>query len=397
MESILYNLLSNAFKFTLTGGEIRFEVNYLQQGRPVCEIIVADTGTGVNEEEKAKIFDRFYQVAQAEPGKYIGTGIGLAFVKDLVELHKGTIQVCDNKTQGSLFTIRFPAVEANQSSDEYLNSDEPLPDNENIAEDENTEDVEKNEQPILLVVEDNADLNQYLCKILGACGEVVSAKDGKEGLEKALQTIPDLVVSDVMMPEMDGYAFCKTLKEDNRTSHIPVILLTAKSDDQSHIAGIKLGADIYMDKPFTPAILTSHVQNLIKSRKKLKELFAQRLNLEPGEVEVASFNEVFIKNAIRFVEENIEKDEFSIDDLAVQLNMSRSTFYRKLKAVTGMSGSDFIRVIKLKRSAQLLKTGEYTVSMAAYSAGFNDLKHFRKSFQKQFGTTPSEYIKKKDP
>ncbi|HEU4575888.1 MAG TPA: response regulator, partial [Chitinophagaceae bacterium] len=256
-------------------------------------------------------------------------------------------------------------------------------------------DNEQAELPIVLVVEDNEELNQYLCKVLSKSGDVIAARDGKEGLEKAFQTIPDLVVSDVMMPGMDGYALCKSLKEDNRTSHIPVILLTAKSDDISHIEGIKQGADIYLGKPFKPALLTSHVKNLIQSRKKLKELFARRLNLEPSEVEVTSFDEEFIKNAIHFVEENIEKDEFSIDDLAVKLNMSRSTFYRKLKALTGMSGSDFIRTIKLKRSAQLLKSGEYTVSMAAFSSGFNDLKHFRKSFQKQFGVTPSEYMKRK--
>ncbi len=396
IESIVYNLLSNAFKFTNAGGEIRFEVNYIQEPQPRCEIMVADTGKGVKAEEKEKIFDRFYQVAQAEPGKYMGTGIGLAFVKDLIELHKGTIHLQDNQPQGSLFTITIPALGIRQSGEETVEpeSDDLQPEEETVFDDEAAS--ETADLPIVLVVEDNEELNQYLCKILSKSGEVISARDGKEGLEKAFQTIPDLVVSDVMMPEIDGYELCKTLKEDNRTSHIPVILLTAKSDDLSHVEGIQLGADTYLGKPFKPAILISHVKNLIKSRKKLKELFAQRLNLEPSEVETASFNETFIKNAIGFVEENIEKDEFSIDELAMQMNMSRSTFYRKLKALTGMSGSDFIRMIKLKRSAQLLKTGEYTVSMAAYQAGFNDLKHFRKSFQKQFGTTPSEYMKKKE-
>jgi signal transduction histidine kinase/ligand-binding sensor domain-containing protein/DNA-binding response OmpR family regulator len=390
VESILYNLLSNAFKFTPPGGDIQFRVEYHQQPAPTCEIIVADTGKGVSAAEKGKIFDRYYQVAQAEPGKYMGTGIGLAFVKDLVELHNGSILLEDNQPQGSVFTITLPAKAASQPEEEPGEMEDYQP--EELAEEA---DNEQAELPIVLVVEDNEELNQYLCKVLSKSGDVIAARDGKEGLEKAFQTIPDLVVSDVMMPGMDGYALCKSLKEDNRTSHIPVILLTAKSDDISHIEGIKQGADIYLGKPFKPALLTSHVKNLIQSRKKLKELFARRLNLEPSEVEVTSFDEEFIKNAIHFVEENIEKDEFSIDDLAVKLNMSRSTFYRKLKALTGMSGSDFIRTIKLKRSAQLLKSGEYTVSMAAFSSGFNDLKHFRKSFQKQFGVTPSEYMKRK--
>ncbi|MBI1342307.1 MAG: response regulator [Terrimonas sp.] len=390
LESILYNLLSNAFKFTYGGGEVSMQVNYVQDPRPGCEIIVADTGKGVAKEEKEKIFDRFYQVAQAEPGKYMGTGIGLAFVKDLVELHKGTIRLMDNQPQGSVFTIKLPAEIVNYTNEEWV-EDEPQ---NGQSADHDTE-AEKPELPIFLVVEDNEELNHYLCKILSRRGEVISALDGKEGLEKAFQTIPDLIVSDVMMPEMDGYELCKLVKEDKRTSHIPVILLTAKSDDLSQIEGIKIGADVYLGKPFKPAILVSHVTSLIKSRKKLKELFAHRLNLEPSDVEVTSFDEEFIKNAIHFIEENIEKDEFSIDELAQQLNMSRSTFYRKLKALTGMSGSDFIRLIKLKRCAQLLKSGEYTVSMAAYHAGFNDLKHFRKSFQKQFGITPSAYMKRK--
>lgn len=392
VESIIYNLLSNAFKFTQFGGEIRLDVNYIQEPRSVCELIVSDTGKGISEEDKEKIFDRYYQVAQAEPGKYAGTGIGLAFVKDLIELHKGSIHLQSNQPHGSVFTMQLPAPEIRQKEDES-----PEEENTGTEYEEDSGEVDSDkDQPIILVVEDNEELNQYLCKVLSRCGEVISAMDGKEGLEKAFQAIPDLVVSDVMMPEIDGYELCKTIKEDNRTSHIPVILLTAKSDDTSQIEGIQLGADVYLGKPFKPAILTSHIQNLIKSRKKLKELFAHRLNLDPSEVETASFNEEFIKNAIHFVEENIDRDEFSIDELATQLNMSRSTFYRKLKALTGMSGSDFIRTIKLKRSAQLLKTGEYTVSMAAYQAGFNDLKHFRKSFQKQFGITPSEYMKQKD-
>jgi signal transduction histidine kinase/ligand-binding sensor domain-containing protein/DNA-binding response OmpR family regulator len=392
IESIIYNLLSNAFKFTPTGGYILFQINYMPTPSPTCEIIVSDTGKGVSAEDKGKIFDRFYQVSQAEPGKYLGTGIGLAFVKDLVELHKGTIQLEDNLPQGSIFKINFPAKTIDPPEDEEDATVESVDDEFNLEEAEE----EQNDLPIILVVEDNDELNQYLCKVLSKCGEVIAAKDGKEGLEKAFQTIPDIVVSDIMMPEVDGYTLCKTLKEDNRTSHIPIILLTAKSDDTSHIEGIQLGADSYLSKPFNPAILNSHVKNLIKSRKKLKELFAKRLNIEPTDVEVDSFDETFIKNAISFVEENIEEEEFSIDNLAVKLNMSRSTFYRKLKALTGMSGADFIRTIRLKRSAQLLKTGEYTVSMAAYSSGFNDLKNFRKSFQKQFGVTPSEYMKHRD-
>lgn len=388
IESIAYNLLSNAFKFTPSQGEICFEVNYLNSTNPICEFIVADTGRGISKEDKDKIFDRFYQVSQAEAGKYQGTGIGLAFVKDLVELHKGKIYLTDNEPQGSIFKIELLAEEV--SNNERINE---LNEELDIIIGTNEHNLEDSDLPILLVVEDNEELNHYLCSTLNKVGKVISAKDGKEGIEKALATIPDLIVSDVMMPEVDGYELCKTLKENHATSHIPIILLTAKSDDLSHIQGIKLGADNYLAKPFKPALLLSHVQSLILSRKKLKELFAHKLNLEPGEIEVTSYDEEFIKNTIQYIEANLVKEDFSIDELANELNMSRSTFYRKLKALTDMSGSDFIRLIRLKRSAQFLKSGEYTVSTAAYNAGFNDLKHFRKSFQKQFGVNPSDYIK----
>jgi len=394
IESVFYNLLSNAFKFTPLGGKIVLEIIYKQDTNPVCEIIVSDTGKGVKEEDKQKVFDRFYQVTQAEPGKYLGTGIGLAFVKDLVSLHNGTIALEDNKPQGSLFRIVLPVTTPQLPvtvTDDEDDTEESL-----LMQEEEMEEEEKLDAQIVLVIEDNEELNEYLSQTIGKHFQVITAKDGKEGVDKAFKTIPDLVVSDVMMPEMNGYEVCKLLKEDNRTSHIPVILLTAKSDDISQIEGINLGADSYLTKPFKPTLLLSHVNNLLASRKKLKELFAQRLTLDPTDVEVSSFNEEFIKNAINYVEENIDKDEFLIDELATKLNMSRSTFYRKLKALTGMSGSEFIRSIRLKRSAQLLRTGEYTVSMAAYSSGFNDLKNFRKSFQKQFGVTPSEYMKNKN-
>jgi DNA-binding response OmpR family regulator len=271
-------------------------------------------------------------------------------------------------------------------------------DKSDVAEEEFLDDLatkDKEDLPILLVVEDNEELNHYISETLAGIGKVISAKNGKEGVEKAFQSIPDLVISDVMMPEMDGYTLCKTLKADNHTSHIPIILLTAKSDDVSHIQGIELGADNYLAKPFNPEVLISHVKSLIKSRKKLKELFANRLNLEPSQVEVSSFDEEFIKKSIEFIETNMQREKPSIDDLASQLSMSRSTYYRKLKALTGMSGSDFISLIRLKRSAQLLETGEYSVSMAAYEVGYNDLKNFRKSFHGQFGMNPSDYLKAK--
>ncbi|HEX7367170.1 MAG TPA: two-component regulator propeller domain-containing protein, partial [Pelobium sp.] len=391
LESICYNLLSNAFKFTPNGGEICFSVTVNKETQ-TCEISISDTGKGISDTDKTKVFDRFYQVSQAEPGQYAGTGIGLAFVKDLVVLHGGSISIENNQPKGSIFKVLLPL---SPILEPFVNSQ---PQTENPVFSKETENQsaspeESDDLPIILVVEDNEELNHYICQTMAPIGKVLSVNNGKQGVDKALQVIPDLIISDVMMPEMDGYQLCKTLKTNNHTSHIPIILLTAKADDVSHIEGIELGADNYLAKPFNPAVLISHVKNLIKSRKKLKELFANKLNLAPSDVEVSSFDEEFIKKSIEFIEVNMQREKPSIDELAYQLNMSRSTFYRKLKALTGMSGSEFISLIRLKRSAQLLETGEYSVSMAAYEVGYNDLKNFRKSFSNQFGMNPSEYLK----
>ena len=202
-----------------------------------------------------------------------------------------------------------------------------------------------------------------------------------------------MFISYLLWHKLFGFQLCNEIKNDSKTSHIPVILLTAKVDDDSVIKGVKTGADSYLAKPFNPNILLTYALHLIDNRKKLKELFNQKMSLAPGEIEVNSSEQDFIEKAIKYIEDNINTDEMSIDDLASSLNMSRSTFYRKLKGVTGMSGIDFIKLIRIKRSAQLLKTGEYSVSSAAYASGFNDLKHFRKSFQSQFGIKPSEYLK----
>ncbi len=395
IESILYNLLSNAFKFTPKNGNIDFHVE-LFDDKSNFILAVKDSGTGISDEDKNRVFDRFYQVAQAEAGQYASTGIGLAFVKDLVTLHNGNIQIEDNKPIGTIITITFPVGQIYKEIDVHLNQTAKA-----VIDAKQTDiisnynfDKQLEELPIILVVEDNEELNHYICKTLEPIGKVISANNGKEGFDLAIKEMPDLIISDVMMPIMDGYQMCNAVKKDLKTSHIPIILLTAKVDDVSVIEGVKTGADSYLAKPFNPNILLTYALNLIENRKKLKELFNHTMNLAPGEIEVNSSEQEFIAKAIQYIEDNINTDEMSIDDLASSLNMSRSTFYRKLKAVTGMSGTDFIKLIKLKRSAQLLKTGEYSVSSAAYTSGFNDLKHFRKSFYAQFGIMPSEFLKK---
>lgn len=399
MTIILYNLLSNAFKFSENGGNVSLTVNAIEkQNIPYCEIVVSDTGKGISDSEKEKIFDRFYQVAKAEAGKFAGTGIGLAFTKDLVLLHNGTITVDSESQKGSSFRILLP-LNANQ-----IIEDEPvyedleddfstiLNEEEYIKLDDFAEEIDATKQ-IVLIVEDNTEVNEYLVSLLKTNYQTFSAFNGKEGLKLALEIIPDVVISDVMMPEMDGYELCHELKSTINTSHIPVVLLTAQSDSSAHLKGVNEGADVYLSKPFNSPILLSHVRNLLESRRKLKELFTQRVSLGPSEVEITSFEGEFIKKIIAKIEQNVSNSDFNTDELAEEMNMSRSTFYRKLKAITDMSGSEFIRFIKIKRSAQLLISGEFNIKQIAYEVGFNDAKHFRKCFIKQFDMTPSDYIK----
>ncbi|TKB99079.1 hybrid sensor histidine kinase/response regulator transcription factor [Pedobacter cryophilus] len=396
MTIVLYNLLSNAFKFSPKGGTVKLNVEtVLHQELPYCKLIVSDTGKGISESEMDKIFDRYYQVAKAEAGKFAGTGIGLAFTKDLVLLHKGTITVESEQNKGSQFCILLPLKSnyiINNATEAITKPDELFIEPEEELAIENS-DLSDTEKLIVLVVEDNLEVNDYLVSILKPNYQTICAFNGDEGLVKAFETIPDIVISDVMMPKMDGYEFCHKLKADQRTSHIPVILLTAQSDSSAQIKGINEGADVYLSKPFNPQVLQSHIKNILESRKKLKELFTQKVNLGPSAIQITPFEGEFIKKIITKIEENLTNSEFQTDDLADELNMSRSTFYRKLKAITDMSGSEFIRFIRIERSAQLIQSGEFTIKQIAYEVGFNDAKHFRKCFSKQFNMTPSEYLK----
>nr|WP_294903004.1 two-component regulator propeller domain-containing protein [uncultured Lacibacter sp.] len=398
LEIIVFNILSNAFKFTPNGGSITLAVKRNQD--QYCEISVQDTGKGIPPNELERIFDRFYRGKEEDATTISGTGIGLAFVKELTALHKGTIQAKSDGVNGSLFTVILPttAVAANsmhnaaelvsnrnQQTDTTLNLTTMLEENEQI--------IQEQEQSIILVVEDESDMLQYICEMLAPSFKVITATNGREGIEKALETIPDLIVSDVMMPEVDGIELCRKLKSDKDSSHIPIILLTALSDVAHHVQGIREGADVYLPKPFNSQLLLVHIHNLINSRNTLKEIYAKRILLGTGNFEIKSFEEEFLVKLMKLVEENISNSDFNNDDLAILMFMSRSTFYRKLKAVTGMSGNEFIRTARLNYSAKLLESGKYSVTEAAYEAGFNDIKYFRKRFQEQFGVSPSEFKK----
>ncbi len=398
LEIIVFNILSNAFKFTPNGKSISVTVKKNQDHS--CVITVQDTGRGIPPNEIEQIFDRFYRGKEQDVTTISGTGIGLSFVKELVALHGGTIVAESPGMKGSLFKVTLPpapdaiaamhispdpVMNAIQKTAPTLNATNMMEENEFIAQ--------EHDQPIILVVEDDADIQQYIFEILSPSFKVITASDGKEGMEKAFETIPDLIISDIMMPEMDGIELCRKLKSDKRTSHIPIILLTALTDMTHHVQGIREGADVYLPKPFNSQLLLVHIHNLINLRNTLKELYAKKILLGSGSLEIKSFEEEFLFRLVKLVEDNIANSEFNNDELAGLMFMSRSTFYRKLKAVTGMSGNEFIRTARLNYAAKLLESGKYAVTEAAFEAGFNDIKYFRKRFHDQFGVTPSEYKK----
>jgi len=426
MDKILTNLLSNAFKFTPEGGRVCVDVSLSpplslssepMKGGVVewVTITVSDTGIGIPTEQLEKVFGRFYQVDASHTREHEGSGIGLALVKELVELHHGTIKVQSEVGKGTTFTILLPLGRSHLKDDEIVEEsarvepsrraiDSPdeiappskIPSGSVIPESETSalENVPRNEgESIILVVEDNADVRTYIKGYLIPAYQVVEAQDGVEGIEKAQEVIPDLIISDVMMPNRDGYDVCKTLKRDQKTSHIPIILLTAKAASENRIDGLETGADDYLVKPFEPKELLARVKNLIDLRRKLRERFRTSIPLRPGEITVTSGDDEFLRRAKGIVEGRMADEQFSVEEFASELFMSRSQLHRKLTALTNLSASDFIRYLRLHRAMDLLRSGSGTISEIAYKVGFTDPSHFSRSFRDQFGVTPSECLK----
>jgi signal transduction histidine kinase/DNA-binding response OmpR family regulator len=418
LEKIVSNLLSNAFKFTPEGGAVTVAVGRSSstqlQSPPASataaanfvHITVKDTGIGIPPEKLPHIFDRFYQADDSYTREQEGSGIGLALTKELVELHHGEIQVTSEIGKGSTFTVRLPLrkehlkpeeIEARGKEQGAIDQDaitpviQPSIDPSIQAQATSDQRPATSDQPVLLIVEDNADVRDYICDYLEADYQIIEAIDGEDGLVKSIEKIPDLIISDVMMPKMDGYELCRKLKTDERTSHIPVILLTARAGGESKVEGLETGADDYIIKPFDAHELQVRVKNLIEQRRRLRERFRKEMILEPKEFAVTSMDEQFLQKAMAVVEQNLSDAEFSTDEFARRVAMSRSQLHRKLHALTGQSTHEFIRTYRLKRAAQLLQHHAGTVSEICYDVGFNSLSHFAKAFREQFGQSPSEY------
>ncbi len=403
-EKILFNLLSNAFKHTPQGGTIVLEVNDI--GNSV-EVNVKDSGRGIRQEHFEQIFQIFF--SYDEDRQHTGTGIGLALSKSLIDMHHGTLHVESKEGEYTHFKItlkkgkdHFTPEEIQPWSDDLESMDHypSLIDAEwsSIVYEEPVEktDRSKSSLPKLLIVEDVGAVRAYIKSIFIKTHTVIEATQGEEGWDKAIANIPDIIISDVMMPVMDGITLCNQLKSDKRTSHIPLILLTARTSLIFKVEGLETGADEYLTKPFNPRVLELKVRNLLQLRTRLHEAFknSRVLSIEPKKVTLNSADELFIQQVLESIENNMTNADYTIEHLCHDVAMSRMQLYRKLKALTGFSANEFIRCMRLKRAAQLLEQHQLTIAEVTYEVGFTDLPYFRECFKKMFGVTPSEYAQR---
>ena len=400
LELIVNNLLSNAFKYTESGQSITVT---LKEENGWLLLQVSDTGIGIPINKQGKIFERFYQIES----EHVGSGIGLSLVQRLIELHHGRIELDSEENKGSTFSVYLPQDlsvykpselasnnEQNEEEQVYSTNSKAMYfiDTEKV-ENESVESGDKKRGTILMV-EDNNEIRRYLNNGLADLFNTLEAGNGEEALEKLKDNEVDVIVTDVMMPVMDGIKLCKNVKQNIRTCHIPVIILSAKTDIKDQMEGLQMGADDYIPKPFSLAILTTKIQNMMRTRRRMLDKYAKSLEVEPEKITFNAMDEALLKRAMAIVEKNMDNIEFSTDEFAREMNMSRSNLHLKLKAITGESTIDFIRKIRFNEAAKLLKDGRYTVAEVSTMVGFNTPSYFATSFKKYFGCLPTEYIKK---
>lgn len=391
MEKIITNLLSNAFKFTPDNGKITLKI---QKDYSFATITVIDNGVGISEEHINKVFDRFFQSPEKDNKNITGTGIGLALVKSLVELHHGTVSVTSKKNEDTCFEVRIPFGKAHFNAHELLDENsEFLPtksgSSHKTSANENKHD---NNVPSILIVEDNDELREYLVSILKTKYKVSKAANGEEGLAIAQETIPDLILSDVAMPRLSGTELCKIIKSDISTSHIPVILLTAKTATSDMIEGIGTGADAYITKPFDLKHLEVSIEKIIETRRKLYQRYSQDVFIIPSESTNNELDKKFLENIVDYIERNVADNNLSVENLASHLLMSRTNVYRKIKALTGQTATEFIRIARLKMSLKFIEDGQLNISEIAYKVGFSSPGYYAKCFKDQYGKSPSDFI-----
>ena len=397
LERIYFNLLSNAFKFTPENGKVTVRLSPLtkEDGRWI-RFTVANTGSMISVEHIRNIFDRFYRIDM----HHAGSGIGLALVKAFVELHKGTISVESDEKQGTIFTVDLPL----QTCEVTVSVDSPLSssigasvssalNNAQVAEEEEPEKDYDSSKPSVLVIDDNADIRSYVYSLLHTDYTVIEAVDGSDGIRKAMKYVPDLIISDVMMPGIDGIECCRRLKSELQTCHIPVILLTACSLDEQRIQGYDGGADSYISKPFSSQLLLARVRNLIDSHRRLKQFFGDRHTL--AKEDVCDMDKNFVEKFKSLLDAKLGDSNLNVEDLGKDMGLSRVQLYRKIKSLTNYSPNELLRIARLKKAASLLASSDMTVAEIGYEVGFSSPSYFTKCYKEQFGESPTDFLKRR--
>ncbi|QHT71497.1 response regulator [Rhodocytophaga rosea] len=414
LEKVFSNLFSNALKFTPAGGTVSVSISTEQNGsKPWVQVAIQDTGKGIPAEKTPYVFDQFYQVDASHTREHEGFGIGLALTKELVELHGGRISITSTENQGTLVTVRLPVYQQklDTAQSEITTAFEeqaritPSEDLESLPAEEITKISELSETPDvpalpltgeLLIIEDNSEVRRFICSSLEHQYRIWEAEGGEEGISLARQHIPDLVITDLMMPRMDGYQVCRELKQDQRTSHIPVLMLTAKADLDSRIEGLQTGADSYLAKPFHQRELLAQIANLITTRQQLRDRYRRENVWQTNESELPSQEQIFLDKVKAFIEARLSDEHFGVDQLSEEMAMSRTQLHRKLKALIDYSPGDLIRLIRLQHALTLLTHNVASVSEVAYQVGFANPASFSASFSRHYGFSPHEAKKKAD-
>ncbi|MBQ9704841.1 MAG: response regulator [Paludibacteraceae bacterium] len=389
-DMILFNLLSNAFKFTPAGKSITVRV---QEKADFVLMQVQDEGVGIPKEKRGLLFERFSSHNEIDKAQAkAGTGIGLNLVKELVDLHHGYIEVESEPGSGTTFTVMLRTGKDHFGNDvDYLLTEE-LTTDENVPT-VHLDDVKvRDKQRTMLIVEDNDDMRAFLTSIFQTDFNIANAHDGTEGISEAMHIVPDIIITDLMMPNMDGLEMTGQLKEDEHTSHIPVILLTAKAAIESRLEAMRYGADDYLTKPFSAEYLRARVDNILQQRERLQQSYRKDLlRLKPQNKQQATPNEAFLAKLMDFMERNMDNNEMLVEDMVSEMALGRTVFFNKLKSLTGLSPVEFIREVRIKRAAQLLEQGTYNVTEITYMVGMNDSRYFSKCFKSVYGMTPTEY------
>lgn len=404
LEIILVNIIANALKYTKEGGEVTVRaeliVNKVVSKSKVLNVVISDTGVGIEASKLPKIFNRFYRAEVNEKNTGSGSGIGLAFVNSLIKLHKGRINVESTVGKGTVFMVEIPVSKTNYKDNEIiLGTNQYIADVEPIDEPD-SHPLLKNEadhlgnKPTVLVVDDNLELLEFISEMLADDYTVFTAVDGIQGMGKVEETLPDLIISDVMMPGIDGFELTRRLKSDIRTSHIPLILLTAKSGEENEFEGLQTGADYYIEKPFLPHILSRLIENILTTRKNLIERFKSDVNMLPTEMAVSESDKELIEKITNLIKANIDIPNLDVSFIVNEIGISRSLLHVKLKKLTDCSATEFIRSIRLREAVKLIAEGKCNISEAAYQSGFSSPAYFSRRFKEYFGVTPKAYFNK---